>query len=461
MKKRMIALLLTGVLFSLTVGIGCGKAAVENIASKKTEAVTAEEGRVLEGDDAGQKSQDGAEPADGGALEGDRAEPESRDGAEPAESKTEEGETEKQMALREKLGVPERISAPETNEGGVVRIIDAAVSVPDADSFVITSAESKTFGDSNMKTLVEPVLGEGGLYRLEPEGYEFLVSQGALLRRRLEQGDYEGEEERQNLEQTLETTEACIREMEGEVQKTKLALRMTIEEKLNSGQYVEILEGFTDWEQRTMHVGISRYGMILDSWPMEEQSRCTISKEQAEAVAEAYVERMGLSEELVLDFAGENEGMREDAGYVFAYVRTLGGVPVGYSGSKGLNLTVDDRGVRRLGYGDYVIGQEGKPAELLPFSEIQKIFEETSIRIFCEPGELKKISVDEIRLVYRFVPVSEWSSVSGHLVPAWEAFGTYQVLDENGVLRDSNPADRECLLAVSAVDGRILAGAEE
>ena len=176
-----------------------------------------------------------------------------------------------------------------------------------------------------------------------------------------------------------------------------------------------------------MHVGISRYGMILDSWPMEEQSRCTISKEQAEAVAEAYVERMGLSEELVLDFAGENEGMREDAGYVFAYVRTLGGVP----------------------------------AELLPFSEIQKIFEETSIRIFCEPGELKKISVDEIRLVYRFVPVSEWSSVSGHLVPAWEAFGTYQVLDENGVLRDSNPADRECLLAVSAVDGRILAGAEE
>lgn len=46
--------------------------------------------------------------------------------------------------------------------------------------------------------------------------------------------------------------------------------------------------------------------------------------------------------------------------------------------------------------------------------------------------------------------------MTGHLIPAWDAFGTYQVIDEHGELHTTDPSERECLLSVSAVDGKIL-----
>ena len=447
MRKRMIALLTAGVLFSLMVGVGCGKVAVENIAVRKTTSSETEEEGVKGGEE-------GTPEGEKDGKEGSREETE----VPRKESAKEAGETERQKALREELGVPEQFSAEYTDEWGVTQVIDAKVTVPDADTFLIYPAEEKIFRDEDIRTILKPILGEGGLYRFEPEDYEHLVSRAAGLKRRLENKDYQGEEERQSLEETLDTTEKCIQDMQGEVRKTAVPLRMTQEEKLDSEQFFDCLTGFTDWEQRTAEVLVSKYGLVFWAWPESEQGGCTISAEQAETLAKEYMRKMGLSEELTLDYSGMREPddrSGEQEGHVFAYVRSVGGVPIGYWGAGGLYFVIDDLGVRWIEYSDYVAGQGGEPVELLPFSQIRKIYEETPIRISCEPGELKAAAVDEIRLVYRWVPDSG-EGAAGYLVPVWEAFGTYESTDENGVLHNSDPTMRECLLAVNAVDGTIL-----
>ena len=329
--------------------------------------------------------------------------------------------------------------------------------VPDADSFLEVFAERKSFGENEIGQYVKPLLGEGGLYRVEPEAYEYLVDMEQETKLRLENQYYDGEEERRLLEEALESDKQWLEEVEREVQKVEVPLQMEGYQKEEGGKRFEHLEGFTDWEQRTMRVNMSSGGMYFLPWPHMEKNSCTISMELAEDLAEDYMERMGLSGDLVLDYAKKQEfdywsGQRE--GYAFRYVRELNGVPIVYSG---LNFIIDDKGVVELSYRDYDIGNDGTPVELLPFSEIQEIYRQSDIRIMCEPNKLESVSLEEFRLVYRWVEDLEDGQNSG-LVPAWEAYGSYIYIDENGNRKMSSPAEGECLFSVNAVDGSILYG---
>ncbi|MCI8550716.1 MAG: hypothetical protein HFI68_09040 [Lachnospiraceae bacterium] len=446
-KKGMLAILAAGLLFSITLGIGCGKAEVENISVKKPDALSeAEDASPTE--EGQKKSGQGSAGESVGRKEKERG----------LMAENIPGETEKQKALREKYGIPEYVSEEKvTGENGVVKTIDAEVVVPDADSFLEVSAQKKSFGENEIGQYVKPLLGEGGLYRVEPEAYEYLVDMEQETKLRLENQYYDGEEDRRLLEETLQSDKQWLKETEKEVQKVEVPLQTEDYQKEEGGKSFKHLEGFTDWEQRTMRVNMSSAGMYFLPWPLMEQNSCTISMELAEDLAEDYMERMGLSGEFTLAYAKKQEfdywsGLRE--GYAFHYMRELGGVPIVYSG---LKFVIDDKGVAELRYRDYVIGNDGTPVELLPFSEIREIYRQSEIRIMCEPSKLESVSVEEIRLVYRWVQDFEGSG-EGRLLPAWEAYGSYTEIDENGNRRTSNPAEGECLFAVNAVDGSILYG---
>ena len=459
MRKRTIACLMAGVLFSLMLGIGCGKTAVENVAVKKTEAA-AETGAPSEGaGNAVEEEEQNAGEGTGREAEESSAEGE-RGGTEKSgeekrrveistEGETEE--TEKQKALRERLGAPERLSAESVDEDGIVQTLNAAVMVPDADFFTVCSAEARAFGNGDVKTLVEPLLGEGGLYCFEPEEYEHIVNQMAFTELRLKYGYYIGDEDEQGLKGSKEMLEGCIEDMQDEVRKTEIPLLPEPYDNLNMG---DRLEGFTDWEQRTVQVGLRKYGLSVMEWPNVCDDPCTIYREEAEKLAEAYMEKLGLSEEWSLYYAGLREfdiWTFSKAGYVFEYVREIRGVPVAEAAK--LSFLIDDRGVADLRYTDLNVREGEEEAALLPFSKIQKVYQETRIPVMCEPNELQSVTVDELRLAYHYVPDTEESRKTGSLVPAWNAYGTYQFLDEEGVLRTSL---REPLLSVNAMDGTIL-----
>ena len=234
---------------------------------------------------------------------------------------------------------------------------------------------------------------------------------------------------------------------------------MTSYNKMDSGQYFDYLFGLTDWEQRTMHLLTAKYGFTLYPWPILGEHSCTISEEQAKAYADAYVEKMGLSGELVLDRVDRPKATWEDdynaykAAYEFHYTRQVGGVPMGSRDGGmvgcGLDIQVDDDGVVFLGYDDYILEGDEEAVEILPFSEIQKVCEEEWKELGCNRPECISLSVDEIRLTYY------WDEDGTEkVIPVWEFSGTSEVNTEEGETVSSEM--REGLLLINAMDGTIL-----
>lgn len=463
MKKNMIALLAAGLLCALMLGIGCGKAAVEgNIAKKKTEAEiqTEEKDSERETKDSGRETEEGKPDAaekmadaTGGAEKTESLE--EKEQAMTAQGGTEE--TERQKALREQLGIPERDQAEFVDGQGVTHRIDACVTVPDTDGFVTVSAAPQIFGDEEVEAYIKPLLGAGGLYRWEPEEYDNAVEAAASIDFRLRHGEY-GDGERSRREEDLQAAKEKQERLAEDARKVEVPLSMTLEEKVDSGVYSKILHGLTDWDQRTAHLVAAKYGFTLSPWLWIVEHSCTISEELARALADTYVEKMGLSDELVLERMeppvisyGEEE-CDYGAAYVFYYTRTVHGVPVGYQeaglGGQGLKIMVDDNGLLEMGYSDYVVGDDEAPAELLPFSEIQKVYKEEWT---CSYPECSLVSVDEIRLCYY------WDEEgTERMVPAWELIGTceYDSVVKEGI--SAGQERRRCLLLINAVDGTIL-----
>ncbi len=441
--RKKIAILMAGILSALTLGVGCGKAAVENIAVKKTEAVPREETAAP-----GQEEEERETGAGENAV-----------GQEEKERKTvfqeEPGETERQKALRERLGAPEHDQMEFEDAQGVSYKIDGKVTVPDADRLVTMPARRLTFGDEEIAQYVKPLLGEGGLYRWEPEEYQECLEHVANWENQIEQE--EDESMREVWEELLQWNEERLEALKGEATKVEVPLTMTSYNKMDSGVYYDYLFGLTDWGEETMHLQAAKYGFGLYAWPTLGEQSCTISEEEAQAAAEECVERMGLSGELVLESVERpavSHGERyEDGGafYEFHYMRPVCGVPVGYRsagmGGAGLDVMVDDGGVTEVRYGDYVLEGNEEEAELLPYSEIRRICEEEWRALGSNLPECVSCRVDEIRLTYY------WDEgATEDMIPVWTFSGTFRCSSEEG----GEMEGRDILLTINAIDGTVI-----
>lgn len=95
---------------------------------------------------------------------------------------------------------------------------------------------------------------------------------------------------------------------------------------------------------------------------------------------------------------------------------------------------------------------------LMPFSDIQNIFEEMIVKkkkdTFNGEGESFDITVDEVRLGY--MRVREMDSAEGTLVPVWDFFGAETWKDAEGREYYSRDSDYISLLTINAMDGTVL-----
>ncbi len=446
MRKRMIAFLMMGILFSLTLGVGCGKAAVENIAVKKTEAEPEPGKETVSSEEAGQA-------AEGKAYTEKKEVGREEKGRKPV-MQEEPKETEKQKALRERLGAPEQYQAEFTDAQGVFCKIDAQVEVPDTDYFVTAPASLMTFGEEEIAEYVKPLLGEGGLYRWEPEGYQDCVENIAYHEYSLKLE--EDERMRELLEKELQRNKEKLEGWKDEAEKVEVPLRMTSYDKMGWGVYYDYLFGLTDWEGKTMYLQAAKYGFGLYTWPFEGAHSCMLSEEDARAAAEECVEKMGLSGELVLDGVKKPtmsyaEGyVDDDAFYEFYYTRPVCGVPVGRQitgmGGKGLEICVDDNGVSQITYSDYILEGNEETARLLPFSEIRRVCEE-EWKESDRRQELISVSADKLRLTYY------WDEEgTENMIPVWELTGTFRFSTEEGGEREES----DSILMINAIDGTII-----
>ncbi len=227
----------------------------------------------------------------------------------------------------------------------------------------------------------------------------------------------------------------------------------------------------------------------------EELVRMTgISPEEAQAMTDAYMEKLGLSEEfsaravnlsagwrLIEEVTDDGSGSEfESAGWQVDYTRDVGGFPVtdeeNYGGAlqsmddtttipwcyERVEFTVNKEGLQNVQILNlYDVGeQQVENVEMLSFPEVAGIFEQM-LRIKSadmEYSTLSKYEVDRVQLGYMRIYDPGTDSRSGLLVPVWDFFGRhtdeYDYEGETGSSTVERP--QNSFLTVNAADGTVI-----
>lgn len=206
------------------------------------------------------------------------------------------------------------------------------------------------------------------------------------------------------------------------------------------------------------------------------------------AQAEDLIKQMGIGEytiqggEYLANYKIGEMGKNEYDQFVYGahIVRVEDGVPVTYTHADGgsisgdlpdgasqiwwpyeeMTLVYDEEGLVSFLWRDpyEVKALSSDYVFLMPFSDIQNIFEEMIVKkkkdAFNGEGESFEITVDEVRLGY--MRVREMDSVEGTLIPVWDFFGTETWRDADGREYYSRDNDYISLLTINAMDGTVL-----
>ncbi len=270
--------------------------------------------------------------------------------------------------------------------------------------------------------------------------------------------------------------------------------------RLSSGQdmpmEIEILRRKEGSETAPWWYTQDMNGEDSDQLPSQEElSRMAgISPEEAQAMTDAYMEKLGLSEEFsakavnlsvcwyaVEEMADDGPASQlESAGWQVDYTRDVGGFPVTDEENVGgalqsmddtttetwcyerVEFTVNEEGLQKVTILDlYDVGeQQVENVEMLPFPEIAGIFEQM-LRIknvdmnYTTHMEYK---INRVQLGYMRIYDPGTDSRSGLLVPVWDFFGQEKgEYDYEGEI-GSNTVERpqNSFLTVNAADGTVI-----
>lgn len=214
---------------------------------------------------------------------------------------------------------------------------------------------------------------------------------------------------------------------------------------------------------------------ILMPGKVNVSDKVNISMEQAYAIAEQTISKLGFEGMTCTYQAGMVSDYQEWYGYDFVYNRQVNGVPVTFvnhgsdgSGGEKIRITVDDKGVATLDYFYPMVITEKitDHAALLPFDQIKAVFDrmvmvvenQTESAAWNRAG-MPDLEVDyyikEIRL--GLAPVKEsGDAIKQLLVPAWDFIG-YRKATVNG--EEKAPIDtneKTSFLTINAVDGTVI-----
>ena len=133
-----------------------------------------------------------------------------------------------------------------------------------------------------------------------------------------------------------------------------------------------------------------------------------------------------------------------------------------------LQVGVDDEGILRVSYDNAqdVLGIMTAKTELLPFSQIQSVFEKmilvvnnnTESEIWNKDGTPRltvEYNVSDVRLGLAYVPEASDSS-SRLLIPAWTFYGTTKSQVDDKPVEEYGSNGQNALLLINAIDGTVI-----
>lgn len=211
-----------------------------------------------------------------------------------------------------------------------------------------------------------------------------------------------------------------------------------------------------------------------------------IRPEEASAKAEEALAQMGIENfavqggEYVANYklvGPEKEGRTEvdRIAYGVHAIRIVDGVPVSYTRQNANSMSGDETVSWPFEEMLFVYDEDGlvsfdwsAPYEiedlssdyvfLLPFSEIQNIFEQMIIKKekdrFIEEGSSLEINIDRVCLSY--MRVREKNAAEGTLIPVWDFFGTETYRGSGGEDFYIRKGEYESILTINAMDGTVI-----
>lgn len=245
------------------------------------------------------------------------------------------------------------------------------------------------------------------------------------------------------------------------------------------------------WIQFEVSKGYTNYMAGLSEEEMAGAKPIKRSFDEIRAEADKLVEELGFTDMVfsAADLAADPDFQDiEDAGqepkerhqaYILHYVRETDGIPVIYTPSTGsasepddagqfsatwpyeaLTLTYDDEGMTNFSWENpyEVSSQSDEYVFLMPFSDIQKIFEEMVLNKYAlnekEPVR-SVIQIDKVCLSYMRIR-NKGNIEEGTLVPVWDFFGSRKLYNESGEVTYQEDVENCSYLTINAMDGTII-----
>ena len=448
-------------------------------------------------------------------------------------------DTDVKGSLREMLGAPEHYKNEESYEnGGLVIDTDADVYVPEVDT-VNTYAVSAMEVNQDMIDTVTKAFFEGdkvyqgiSYYEQTKEDYQKKIT---LLKKYKAEGNYDpydhgvGEdgELQYDIDEQIERNEERMKDAPDSVEKEEVVPALNLEFWNGKGEerirdidqdhftgVVETAEGNYDYTisylmKPDVDFTISKCRDDFDpeefsAWTEGEyildyegdnhiseeaiQSKLNISYEDAKALAEEKIERLGWGWQVCgwnySVFTHGEGGAREDnmldAGYLFYFARELDGIPVTHTASYGgaledmdstlvpwsyerCEVIVGDDGIQNVKIlNPYEIGAvSSENVRLMDFDSIMQIYEqmmEVTNADITKYEAKRTYHIRKITLGYTRIYDPTKDSETGLLVPVWDFFGGFDVEDMEGSSsrKDSGEHSTRSYITINAIDGTLI-----
>ena len=407
----------------------------------------------------------------------------------------------------EEGGIAQMVQAPERytwegNSGGFHITVDAPVVIPQAEGFKTYKVTSRVFTQEDYDKVNQVLLNGGELWTRDYEAMEgsngYTVSEidEIIERLQIDEKNYDERiEEFRNMREDAPEAAIIVRveanvsyqERESDEEEYTGENSLYGNVTVNGEDYAFFLDNDLRDDWRWISFSIQSPRGESNYYPTGRNMEAggeKIAVENVRQEAERLMTDIGFS-----DFAASGEEyfcstsfsekdgtQRSKCGYGVHFTRCLDGIPVTYTDNEG--TTMEDGDVCSWPYEaiDLVFDEEGftefrwtDPYELeklsdedvflLPFSDIQNIFEEMLFKkaedFWGDMQVEETFHVNEVRLGYMRV-MEKGNVMEGTMIPVWDFFGseTFYYGDMEEPYTEEGPY--KCLLTINAMDGTII-----
>lgn len=221
---------------------------------------------------------------------------------------------------------------------------------------------------------------------------------------------------------------------------------------------------------------ITKYYGVSQSNLENIGSNLTVSQQEAEVQARAIVDALGYSDFVCAYGQPCLSDNKDFAYYRFFFLRMIDGVSVNYWNSTSyvdenmelIQVSVDDAGILRVSYDNAqdVLGVMTAKTELLPFSQIQSVFEKmilvvnnnTESEIWNKDGTPRlavEYNISDVHLGLMYVPEASDSS-SRLIIPVWTFYGSTRSQVDEKPVEEYGTNGQNALLLINAIDGTVI-----